>query len=236
MPSKRTTFTPSSILFRPLQRSAAIPGGLWWRRRVLPPGPKGLLRSPFIAIAGLRRHPEYKERRQAREGRARRIAAIVAAARCAANSIARVRAGSSGGILLLRSRHARHAVRFRRRLAAIPPAELFLGFAKISVSGFGMILPWARRLIVDEKQWMTAEEFNETYSLAQFLPGPNVVNMSVVFGSRMRGAAGAAVALLGLLGPAGADRDRPVGSLCRVRRRRRSCAASSPASPPPRSD
>jgi chromate transporter len=79
--------------------------------------------------------------------------------------------------------------------------ELFLGFAKISVSGFGMILPWARRLIVDEKKWMTAEEFNETFSLAQFLPGPNVVNMSVVFGSRMRGAAGAAAALLGLLGP-----------------------------------
>ena len=79
--------------------------------------------------------------------------------------------------------------------------ELFLGFAKISVSGFGMILPWARRLIVDEKKWMTAEEFNETYSLAQFLPGPNVVNLSVVFGSRIRGAAGAAVALAGLLGP-----------------------------------
>ena len=80
-------------------------------------------------------------------------------------------------------------------------SELFLGFAKISVTGFGMILPWARRLIVDEKKWMTPEEFNETFSLAQFLPGPNVVNMSVVFGSRMRGAAGAAVALAGLLGP-----------------------------------
>lgn len=84
-----------------------------------------------------------------------------------------------------------------------PPtlAELFFGFAKISVSGIGMILPWARRLIVDEKRWMTAEEFNEAFSLAQFLPGPNVVNMSVVFGSRMRGAPGAAVALGGLLGP-----------------------------------
>jgi len=48
---------------------------------------------------------------------------------------------------------------------------------------------------------MTAEEFNETFSLAQFLPGPNVVNLSIVFGSRIGGAAGAAVALLGLLGP-----------------------------------
>ncbi len=79
--------------------------------------------------------------------------------------------------------------------------ELFLGFAKISVSGFGVILPWARRLIVDDKKWMSAEEFNETFALAQFLPGPNVVNLSVVFGSRIGGAAGAAVALLGLLGP-----------------------------------
>jgi chromate transporter len=85
--------------------------------------------------------------------------------------------------------------------SALPLTELFLGFAKISVSGFGMILPWARRMIVDEKKWMTAEEFNETYSLAQFLPGPNVVNLSVVFGSRIGGAAGAAVALLGLIGP-----------------------------------
>jgi chromate transporter len=86
-------------------------------------------------------------------------------------------------------------------LPAISPAELFLGFARISVTGFGMILPWARRMIVDEKQWMTAEEFNETYSLAQFLPGPNVVNLSVVFGSRIGGGLGAIAALGGLLGP-----------------------------------
>jgi chromate transporter len=48
---------------------------------------------------------------------------------------------------------------------------------------------------------MTAEEFNEAFSLSQFLPGPNVVNFSVVFGARFGGAAGAAVALFGLLGP-----------------------------------
>ncbi|MFZ5690104.1 MAG: chromate transporter [Pseudomonadota bacterium] len=88
-----------------------------------------------------------------------------------------------------------------RARPALSLLELFFGFAKISVSGFGMILPWARRLIVDEKKWLTADEFNETFSLAQFLPGPNVVNMSVVLGARMRGAPGAAVALLGLLGP-----------------------------------
>jgi len=48
---------------------------------------------------------------------------------------------------------------------------------------------------------MTAEEFNEAFALSQFLPGPNVVNFSVVFGSRFGDAPGAAVALVGLMGP-----------------------------------
>lgn len=79
--------------------------------------------------------------------------------------------------------------------------ELFFAFVLVSISGFGGALPWARRTIVDQKHWMTGEEFNETFALSQFLPGPNVINFSVVFGSRFGGAAGAAVALLGLLGP-----------------------------------
>jgi chromate transporter len=79
--------------------------------------------------------------------------------------------------------------------------ELFRAFVAVSLSGFGGALPWARRMIVDKKHWMTAEEFNEVFSLSQFLPGPNVINFSVVFGQRFGGAAGAAVALAGLLGP-----------------------------------
>jgi chromate transporter len=87
-------------------------------------------------------------------------------------------------------------------LAARPAlTELFRAFVIVSLSGFGGALPWARRMIVDQKRWMTTEEFNETFALAQFLPGPNVINFSVVFGSRFGGAAGAAVALGGLLGP-----------------------------------
>ncbi len=84
-----------------------------------------------------------------------------------------------------------------------PPSlfELFRSFLFISVVAFGGALPWARRMIVDQKRWMTAEEFNEAFSLSQFLPGPNVINFSVVFGSRFGGAPGAVLALIGLLGP-----------------------------------
>src|SRR6202163_817745 len=80
-------------------------------------------------------------------------------------------------------------------------AELFLAFAKMSLAGFGGVLIWARRGIVEQHRWMTAEEFNETYALCHFLPGPNVVNLSVVFGSRFRGIAGGIAAFAGLLGP-----------------------------------
>ncbi len=79
--------------------------------------------------------------------------------------------------------------------------ELFRAFVIVSISGFGGALPWARRMIVEQRRWMTAEEFNEAFALSQFLPGPNVVNFSVVFGSRFGGVAGAAVALAGLMGP-----------------------------------
>jgi chromate transporter len=76
-----------------------------------------------------------------------------------------------------------------------------MAFAVVSLCGFGGVLAWSRRMLVDERGWMTADEFNEAYALCQFLPGPNVVNLSVVFGRRIRGLSGAAVALLGLLGP-----------------------------------
>jgi len=85
----------------------------------------------------------------------------------------------------------------------VPPSliALFVAFAKMSLAGFGGVLVWARRGIVDQHRWMTAEEFNETFALCHFLPGPNVVNLSVVFGSRFRGPLGGMAAFAGLLGP-----------------------------------
>jgi chromate transporter len=79
--------------------------------------------------------------------------------------------------------------------------DLFAAFALISIYAFGGVLAWSRRMLVEERRWMTSEEFNDAYALCQFLPGPNVVNLSVVFGRRIRGVPGAAAALIGLLGP-----------------------------------
>ena len=87
--------------------------------------------------------------------------------------------------------------------ASSPPSlfELFFAFAKMSLAGFGGVLVWARRGIVDQHKWMTADEFNETFALCHFLPGPNIVNLTFVFGSRFRGLAGAIAAFSGLVGP-----------------------------------
>ena len=88
-------------------------------------------------------------------------------------------------------------------LTSTPPSllELFVAFAKMSLAGFGGVLVFARRAIVEQHRWMTAEEFNETFALCHFLPGPNIVNLTMVFGSRFRGIAGGLAAFTGLLGP-----------------------------------
>jgi chromate transporter len=80
-------------------------------------------------------------------------------------------------------------------------AELFIAFATISLSGFGGVLAWSRRMMVEERKWLTPEQFNETYALCAFLPGGNIINFAVIFGLRIRGAAGSAVAVAGLMGP-----------------------------------
>ncbi|MCP3476284.1 chromate transporter [Bradyrhizobium sp. CCGUVB1N3] len=85
----------------------------------------------------------------------------------------------------------------------VPPGlfALFMAFARMSLAGFGGVLVFARRAIVDDHRWMTADEFNETFALCHFLPGPNIVNLSMVFGSHLRGLAGGVAAFAGLLVP-----------------------------------
>lgn len=78
-------------------------------------------------------------------------------------------------------------------------ANIFTGFFMIGVRGFGGVLPWARRTIVEERRWLTPAEFADLLGLCQFLPGGNIMNVAVALGSRFQGVAGAAAALLGLM-------------------------------------
>lgn len=76
--------------------------------------------------------------------------------------------------------------------------ELFIGFLSIGARSFGGVMPWAHRTMVEERRWLTPEDFAETVGLCQFLPGPNIGNASIVLGKRWFGAKGAIVAFLGL--------------------------------------
>jgi chromate transporter len=79
------------------------------------------------------------------------------------------------------------------------PGALFLAFLGIAISGFGGVLPFARRMLVERRGWLSADEFNETLSLCQSLPGPNIVNLSIATGQRFAGARGAVAAVSGLV-------------------------------------
>jgi chromate transporter len=85
--------------------------------------------------------------------------------------------------------------------AQAPPSvgALFLGFLSLGLTGFGGVLPMARSMIVERRRWLTGAEFTELLSLCQFLPGANIVNMSVAIGSHFQGTAGAVASILGLI-------------------------------------
>ena len=85
--------------------------------------------------------------------------------------------------------------------ASRPPlSKLFLGFLTIALIGFGGVLPWARMVLVEKRKWLSDEQFANDLALAQFLPGPNIVNLSVLIGSRFHGPLGAFVSVVGLVG------------------------------------
>src|ERR1700757_1428509 len=78
-------------------------------------------------------------------------------------------------------------------------SALFLAFLKISLCGFGGGLFWARRVIVEQRQWMDDQEFAETLTLCQLMPGPNIVGITVCVGAKLRGAIGAVAAVAGFV-------------------------------------
>ena len=78
--------------------------------------------------------------------------------------------------------------------------ELFLAFSRISLSSFGGAIFWARRERVERQRWLTEREFVDVFTLGQLLPGPNVLNLTVIVGHRFAGWTGAAAAVAGFLG------------------------------------
>lgn len=59
---------------------------------------------------------------------------------------------------------------------------LFLTFSRISLSSFGGAIFWARRELVERRCWLTEREFVDEFALGQLLPGPNVLNLTVMVG------------------------------------------------------
>jgi chromate transporter len=77
--------------------------------------------------------------------------------------------------------------------------ELFLGFLKIGLLGFGGVGPWSRHVIVEERRWLSDREFAEVLGVGQMLPGANTLNAAVLIGDRFQGPAGVVASLLGMM-------------------------------------
>ncbi len=77
--------------------------------------------------------------------------------------------------------------------------QLFLVFLKIGVCGFGGVASWAHRIIVEERAWLSDQDYAELLGIASVLPGANTVNIAVMLGDRYRGITGSISAVAGLL-------------------------------------
>lgn len=77
--------------------------------------------------------------------------------------------------------------------------DLFLSFTWLALQGFGGVLAVVQRVLVEEKRWMSKEQFVEDWAVAQIMPGPNVVNLSLMIGGRYFGLAGALAGVAGML-------------------------------------
>ncbi|QNB01472.1 chromate transporter [Massilia sp. Se16.2.3] len=78
-------------------------------------------------------------------------------------------------------------------------SALFLAFTLLALQGFGGVLAVVQRELVERRGWLSQEEFVEDWAVAQIMPGPNVVNLSMMIGARYFGLRGALVALAGML-------------------------------------
>ena len=84
---------------------------------------------------------------------------------------------------------------------APPPSlpNLFTGFLKIGMMGFGGVGPVARHIIVAERNWLDDRGYAELMGICQALPGANTVNAAVMLGDRFRGGIGALTCVFALM-------------------------------------
>lgn len=78
-------------------------------------------------------------------------------------------------------------------------SDVFWTFNWLAMQGFGGVLAVVQRGIVEDKGWLTPEEFVEEWAVAQVLPGPNVINLALMLGDRYYGLRGALTAVAGML-------------------------------------
>lgn len=78
-------------------------------------------------------------------------------------------------------------------------ADLFWSFNALALQGFGGVLAIVQRELVDKKRWLSLDQFAQDWAVAQVMPGPNVVNLSLMIGGRHFGVSGAAAALAGMI-------------------------------------
>jgi chromate transporter len=79
-------------------------------------------------------------------------------------------------------------------------SALFLTYLRIGLIGFGGVNAWARRVLVEEKRWVSEQDYAEVLGIGQVLPGANALNVAIQLGERWHGAAGALAASVGLFG------------------------------------
>ena len=84
-----------------------------------------------------------------------------------------------------------HDGKQRLHRAEVSALALFLTFSGITLSSFGGAMFWARRALVERQRWLTEQEFVELIVLGQLLPGPPVLNLTVMVGYRFGGWKGA---------------------------------------------
>ncbi len=83
-------------------------------------------------------------------------------------------------------------------------AKLFYSTFSVSAFTFGggyVIIPLMKKKFVEELHWIEEEEMLDIVAISQMLPGPMVVDASVLVGYRLAGVFGAVITLLSTLLP-----------------------------------